>query len=491
MVKSIQYFNEKSVPFFERLEDEFLRDPSDIASYVTKLTEELHKTGIRMLEETLEYLDQMINESEARKLSWVVDRHETKQLITSLGSVNYSKTLFKNKKKGNRSYILDLIMGIDSHERMTEDAEARLLEEAVQTSYRRGGEETSILDKVSKQTVMKKLHALKFPQEDEVLEEKKVVKVLFIDADEAHVSLQYKSKKGDLVRNEGGHKNNNVIEKLVYCYEGIEEETPGGKRHKLINPHYFCSDSASEDNKEFWDRIYAYIDCHYDVGQLEKIYVNGDGGAWMEEGKKGIAGVIVTMDEFHLQKYLIKITSHLKDSRFEAISELRKIIMHKNKKDFNEYVDFVKSYLKEEAVKSAESVEDGRNYILKNWMPCKVRLCCRRKLPGCSAEGHVSHVLASRMTTRPMGWSKLGAGQMGRLRAYYYNGGDMLELARFQRQGLKEAVGYEMTYCSVPEVMRSEKNRHYELGKYMDSMRGRISDGIRKKLQIEYHICGL
>ena len=189
MIKSIQHFNEKSVPIFEKLEDEFLRDPSDIASYVKKITEELHKTGIKMIEETLGYLDEMLNESEVRKMSWVVDRHETKQLITSLGSVNYSKTMFKTKDEGKRSYILDLIMGMDPHERMTEDAEARLLEEAVQTSYRRGGEETSILDKVSKQTVMKKIHALQFPPEDEVLEEKKVVKVLFIDADEAHISL--------------------------------------------------------------------------------------------------------------------------------------------------------------------------------------------------------------------------------------------------------------------------------------------------------------
>ena len=54
MVKSIQYFNDKSVPVFERLEDELLRDPSDIASYIMKLTEELHKTGIRMIEETVQ-----------------------------------------------------------------------------------------------------------------------------------------------------------------------------------------------------------------------------------------------------------------------------------------------------------------------------------------------------------------------------------------------------------------------------------------------------
>ena len=51
MVKSIQYFNEKSVDVFEKLEDDFLRNPSDIASYVMKITEELHKTGIRMSEE--------------------------------------------------------------------------------------------------------------------------------------------------------------------------------------------------------------------------------------------------------------------------------------------------------------------------------------------------------------------------------------------------------------------------------------------------------
>lgn len=491
MVKSIQYFNEKSVPIFEKLEDEFLRDPSDIASYVTKLTEELHKTGIRMIEETLAYLDQLINESEIRKMSWVVDRHETKQLITSLGSVNYSKTMFKNKKEGSRSYILDLIMGMDPHERMTEDAEARLLKETVQTSYRRGGEEVSILDTVSKQTVMKKIHALQFPPEHEVLEEKKTVKVLFIDADEAHISLQYRNKKGDLVRNEYGQKNNNVIEKLVYCYEGIEEESPGNKRHKLINPHYFCSDSASEDNKDFWNRIYTYIDSHYDMGQVEKIYVNGDGGKWMEEGKNGIDGVVVTMDEFHLQKYLIKITSHLMDSRFDAISELRKIIMYKNKKDFNAYVDFIKTYLKNDDVKSVESIEAGRKYILNNWMSCKVRLNNRRSLPGCSAEGHVSHVLASRMTSRPMGWSKRGAGQMGRLRAYYYNGGDMLELVRLQRQELKQAAGYEAPYYTVREIIQSEKNRHRDLGKYMASMQGSLSDDIKKKLRLGYRIHGL
>ncbi|MBM7624962.1 UPF0236 family transposase-like protein, partial [Sporohalobacter salinus] len=42
---------------------------------------------------------------------------------------------------------------------------------------------------------------------------------------------------------------------------------------------------------------------------------------------------------------------------------------------------------------------------------------------GCSAEGHVSHVLSARMSSRPLGWSKKGANQISKLRAFKYNGG--------------------------------------------------------------------
>ena len=46
---------------------------------------------------------------------------------------------------------------------------------------------------------------------------------------------------------------------------------------------------------------------------------------------------------------------------------------------------------------------------------------------GSSTEGHVSHVLSARMSSRPMGWSMHGATQMAKLRAYELNGGDMLD----------------------------------------------------------------
>ena len=138
---------------------------------------------------------------------------------------------------------------------MTEDAEAKLLEEAVQTSYRRGGEAASLLDSVSKQTTMNKLHRLRFPK-SKTASEKKYVRNLYIDADEDHIALQYRESKGDLKVCDRGRKNNGIIAKLVYVYEGIEPESAGSKRNRLINPHYFSRTSTGTDNKSFWDEVF-------------------------------------------------------------------------------------------------------------------------------------------------------------------------------------------------------------------------------------------
>ena len=107
------------------------------------------------ISETLTNCNQIVTDSPMRKDKWVVVRTDEKTLITSIGKVMFSKTLFKNKETGERRYLVDDLLGFDSHERMSEDAVAQLLSEAVQTSYRKGGKAASILDEVSKETVNK------------------------------------------------------------------------------------------------------------------------------------------------------------------------------------------------------------------------------------------------------------------------------------------------------------------------------------------------
>lgn len=490
MLKSIQHFNEISIHKFEKLENNFLRNPTDIAGYVLGITNEIHNLGLEMIKESLELLDQMIIESLWRQENWVIDRHSQKQLITSLGTVHFQKTLFKNKVTGERKYLIDELMQLEKHERMTDDALARLLEEAVQTSYRKGGEEVSLMAEVSKQTVKNKLHQLQFPEE-EIPETKKVVDYLYLDADEDHVSLQFREQKGDLNQGENGQKNNTEIAKLVYIYEGIENESPISKRHRLINPHYFSDVNKGEGNLRFWDEIYRYLDTHYELSKVKKIYLNSDGGTWINAGRKRLAGVTHVLDGYHLEKSLVKLTSHMKDSSEDAKKELCEAIAHKTKREFEEVVERLIDVLPPE--RDPKKLCDEKEYLLNNWTAAKTRLLRQEKVLGCSAEGHVSHILSNRLSSRPMGWSSLGTKKMCNLLAYYYNGGDMLELARYQRQNLPQAAGAEMynEILSATQICRSEKNRHGELGKYIETISHSLSLDTKKKVYFNSRIWGL
>ena len=218
------------------------------------------------------------------------------------------------------------------------------------------------------------------------LKRKKEIEYLYIEADEDHASLQFREKKGDLVENENHQKNNCLITKLVYIHEGIEKEAPKSKRHKLVNPHYFCGTSYGEENSEFWDELYEYISNHYDLDKVKKIYLSSDGGTWIKSGMKRIAGITYVLDEFHLEKYLIKLTTHMKDSREDALDELRTAIRSKSKQDFEEIVERLKECLEDEA--GLKRIATARDYILSNWMAAKLRLRHQNGVKGSSTEGH-------------------------------------------------------------------------------------------------------
>jgi hypothetical protein len=489
MINSIKYFEEECINRFEKLENDFIKEPQKLAEYVLGLTEELHKLGLRMIQESLEEMNRMLRKSQKRLQNWNVESHEKKQLITSLGTVTFEKTLFTNKETGKSEYLLDRIMGLEKHERISEDALARMLKEAVQTSYRRGGEETSLTTDVKKQTVKNKIHGLEFPRNEEKPAKRKKVEYLYIEADEDHASLQFREKKGDLEENENHQKNNCFITKLVYVHEGIEKEAPKSKRHKLINPYYFCGTSYGEENTSFWDEIYEYINNHYEMDKVKKIYLSADGGGWIKAGMKRIAGITYVLDEFHLEKYLTKLTSHMKDSREDAADELRTAIRNKTQKDFEEIVERLEGCLENET--GMKRIAEAKEYILSNWMAAKLRLRHQNGVKGSSTEGHVSHVLSSRMSSRPMGWSMKGATKMAKLRAYELNGGDMLELVRYQKRELPKVAGAEYDVLSSTEIIRSEKNRHGELGKYAESISHSVSLQNKKIVYFNSHIWGL
>lgn len=482
MYKSILQFCEKGIINLDNICAKFFENPMDIAGFITGVKDEYLRSACGYIADAFEEIDEQIRNSALRAKDWTIVRRDRKPMLTSIGEISYRKTLYIHKKTGERTYLLDRMLGLEEKARMTEDAEAQMLEETVQTSYRKGGESASILESISKGTVKNHLHVLQFPKAEEA-GEKKQVRYLYIDADEDHVPLQFIEKKGDIELDENGRKSNTVQVKLVYVYEGIEPESPGSDRYRLIHPYYFSGVYEGADNEKLWGEVAEYIEGNYDVESIEKIYLNADGASWIRGCRRKIDGITEVLDEYHINKYLTKMTSHLYDSADEGKLVLKDSIREDTKAGFRKVVREIRGYAKEEDM---DRIAEGERYITGNWMAAKLRMQKAKGIVGSSTEGHVSHVLADRMSSRPLGWCKTGADRMGRLRAYYFNGGNMLELVRYQKDVRERSRKEKKIHPG--EILRSCDRKHAYNGKYFDDLQHSIPAQVRKTLAIREHL---
>ncbi len=405
-------------------------------------------------------IDQLLRERQDLRRGWHIERRDETKLLTSLGEIRYHKTYFHNKETGEYGYLLDQLMGLEKHARISEDAEARMLEDAVESSYRKGGIHACIGgQEVSKETVMKKLHALRFPLL-EPLKEKRKVSRLYIDADEDHVSLQYLEKKGDIRK----PRTNTVMPRLIYVYEDVDIS---GGRHGLVHCSYFGGDYAgTEGTRKLWEEVFGFIKESYDEDSLEKIYINGDGADWIRTGAWMHAKARFVLDRFHMHKYIMAATSHLKGPALDARSEIYRAIRGKRKQLAEEA--FGKILEVTESETKAKAVETAKNYILGNWTGIMEPVKAKDKNLQCSAEGHVSHIFSDRMSSRPLGFSRTGADKMARLRIYRQNKGDMLELVRYQKKELPMAAGAEEVIYSATQMLSAERRNRDRLGELAD-----------------------
>ena len=487
MDKSIQQFLEEGTKNLNKVFEQYSDDPTKIAEMVYGVTDEMVSLGCSLIAEEWESYDKVLHDRPELRAGWVVERTGDERIVTtSLGDVTFRRTYYKNKDTGGYEYLIDRMLELDKHERMTEDAKARILEEAVDSSYRKGGENASIGGSIiSKEAVMDLIHPLKFPPA-ETAAERKSVDVLYIDADEDHVSLQFFEKKGDIPE----PRDNTYMPKLVYVYEDVEAEND---RRYLVGAKYFGGGYEGPGGpEELWREIGDYIRGNYDEDAIKRIYINGDGAGWIKAGEARLPKAKFVLDRYHMGKYIIAATSHLNDSKDEIRSEIYRCINGKHRKELDEIFSFIIDVTEKESKKKA--VEASRDYILGNWKGITASVDGREEGDSvqCSAEGHVSHVYSDRMSSRPLGWSRTGADRMARLRVYRYNKGSMLDLIRFQKQELPKAAGSEEVILSAEEMIRSERRAARKKSTVYDTRIYTIPyTQVKKKAWLRDHIWGL
>ena len=79
--------------------------------------------------------------------------------------------------------------------------------------------------------------------------------------------------------------------------------------------------------------------------------------------------------------------------------------------------------------------------MLNNWAGIAIK-AYNNEIVGYSAEGHVSHILSDRISSRQMGWSKIGADKMSQLRIFKKNGGVIYDLVMAQKSTLSYKIHF-------------------------------------------------
>lgn len=291
----IQEIIQKISSSFEKELEKLIREKRDISEFILATKKTLDDIGVTLVAEALETIDNAYKNSKDRKRYWTVkEKAAEKTLTTIFGEVRYKRTYYKNKKTGEYSYLSDEAVGISAHDKLDASLKAKLIEEAVYMSYSKSGEKASETVTLTSQTVMNSIRELGSVDNDavKIKQDKRKVKVLYIEADEDHVALQ----------------NGGLIEpKLVYVHEGRKQVSKN--RYKLLNVRYFSGVYTNSD--ELWVEVLDYIDKAYDMDSIEKIYLSGDGAPWIKNGLSWINKSIYVLDRYHLSKYVTQATAHM------------------------------------------------------------------------------------------------------------------------------------------------------------------------------------
>lgn len=425
----------------------FLKETDRFDNYERAVKEACMAAAAEILSASLTDLDESLRNN-TDKSRFSIQRRRERELISTVGTLRYKFTIFKDKEEGRYRALLHERIRLPDRERFTSEAEALVLESATEESYRKSAGRLKVGDQeITKTTVKDIVHGVPsvIPEADEA-EEKKELEYLYVEADEDHIAVQKDPEQQGC-----------FIGKLIYLYEGKEDVLKG--RRRLIGRQYFGGlHRGSDANARLWEGVQSYIENHYDTDVLKKVYISSDGGGWITGGAGYIHKGVLVADKFHVMKYINAVASLTLDERNITKGRFYKYI-YKNK------LLAAKKLLTriERHCRGEDTVERTRTYLINNWQAI-VRAYRDKNVYGCSAEGHVSSVYSDRMSSRPMAWSETGSDRMCKLRCYTRNGGNIIDLVRYRRElalSSLEATGTDDEAAMPSYTAEQRRDRRY------------------------------
>ena len=426
-------------------------DLKKVEKVFKKVSDELTANSLKKY---LEDYDKELKLDANRNKNYVVQRTVSKSITSVLGTFRLNRTRYYDKENECYFCLLDRKLNIPEYEHMTPLAMARMLEVATNSSYRIAGKEINSSDEFSKGMIYQKLKRIEIDEKCEEKQNKRKVKVLYINLDEDHVAVQ-KSL------------NRKLQCKIGYVYEGIVKTCKN--RYKLTNKHTICGTYLkSGGNRAFYEKINEYIECNYDTKYLEKIIVYGDGAKWIKACEDYLPKCEFRLDKFHLMKSILEATRTVYGNRKTLKKNILRCLYEDKKEMLIDLFDDVTRISNKPA-----KVIQTKEYLLNNWEPIQ-RTLLATDGSGCSAEGNVSHILSARLSQKGMGWCEHNADVIGKLRGIQANDEEQAFIK------IAETYYYQLThYCKDSEVItyRYTANPKDNINKsYIDRIQTTIPD---------------
>lgn len=421
---------------------EFLKNSmvtGGLSNFTEDLKDNLMQLGYDLTKFSLEYAEDIIFKIKERKQQFESLEKDDRKIISIFGDINFKRRYYLDKENNQRVYLLDEYFKIAPNERLLENVETKLIEEAIETNYEKAGKSVAYKTEISKQTVMNKISELKINLEEEKANTKRIVDNIYCIADEDHVHLQ----KGGIEE-----------PRLIVVYDRMIKN---GNRTRLCNKKHFGGVYKGKiDN--LWEEVLTYLDNTYELDKVKNIYVLGDGANWIKTGLEWLPKSINVLDKFHLMKAVNGIVGkETKDNIKEKTEYKRRIYRSFYALDFKQTKEIVYEILAEEMEETTRKRKEKLlQYILNNKEGISNLYKYQSQLHGCSAEGHVSHLYSARLSSRPLGWKTINVNNVSKLR-----------LIKADNKEIKEIVHNKRKVIEFKEI---EKIRHVAKEKIKESI---------------------
>ena len=307
----------------------------------------------------------------------VVRKNDPREILTIFGTVCYRRTYFRMK---NREYIhpIDIAAGVEPYQRLSDGVSEALVEASRSLSYTKSAQNVA-QGQVSAQSVMRKIRQCSVADTPERQDKAKPA-TLHIDADEDHITLR------------GGKK---AIVPLVSVYEGIEKS---GKRGICRNVFHIARYGKKPD--ELWEEVLTEMEKRYDLSET-KLYLHGDGANWIRAGLEFLPNCVFVLDPYHKNKALRQAVGRLEGKQAE---QCRKTLYEALKNGEKERFASITETLRE--AQEAKSAKEALKYLLNQFDAIHIRFIDPESRNGGATEPHISHILSSRLSSRPRAWSE-------------------------------------------------------------------------------------